>query len=511
MTENNTGRVYLVGAGPGDPELITVRGKALLRRAGAVLYDHLSSVRLLDGVPEDCELIDVGKKSGCHIRSQDDINELLASCAARHETVVRLKGGDPFVFGRGAEETEILRQRKIPYEIVPGVTSAVAVPASFGIPVTSRGSSYGFCVYTAHTREHELPDIDWSHSLKNETAVFLMAVSGISAVVDRMLKHGHSPDLPAAAIESGTLPEGRRITGTLSTICDLAEKHRLRPPAVLVVGHQASVDVRCDYDLLSGCRIAVCGTSSFANRTAEELRLRGAVAEPMPVLRVMHMNMAAGDLDYIRQATWLVFTSSNGVQAFRRNMRERRIDFRMLAGVKIAAVGPGTARTLEDESLYPDFVPQARTADDLAEGLVCRLSGQDRVALVRCREGAPGITQVFDRCRIDYRDIPVYSIASDLRSVNNFSGRADCFDYIVFGSAAGVRAFFEGGAVPGATSVMVCVGSVTQEALASLCGSERKDRVITAPERSAAGIAAAITGDWRERKNEIKTETFADK
>ena len=265
MTEKITGRVYLIGAGPGDPELITIRGRELLRRAGAVLYDHLSSLRLLDEVPAECELIDVGKKSGSHSMPQGEINEILAGCAAKHEIVVRLKGGDPFVFGRGGEEIEILRRYRIPYEIVPGVTSAVAAPAALGIPVTHRGSSYGFSVYTAHTRQRDLPDIDWSHSLEHETAVFLMVVASMKAVTERLLEHGHPADLPAAVVESGTMPEGRRVTGTLSTICELARRHRIGSPAVLVVGRQAAVDVRCSYDQLSGCRIAVCGTASFVD------------------------------------------------------------------------------------------------------------------------------------------------------------------------------------------------------------------------------------------------------
>lgn len=503
MPEKITGRVYLVGAGPGDPELITVRGRELMRRAGAVLYDHLLSLRLLDVVPQNCELIDVGKRSGSHTFRQEEINEILARCAAKHEIVVRLKGGDPFVFGRGGEEIEILRRCGIPYEIVPGVTSAVAAPAALGIPVTSRGRSFGFSVYTAHTREQELPDIDWRHSLEKETAVFLMAVSSMRAVTDRLLQHGHRADLPAAVVESGTLPEGRRITGTLSTICDLAQQRRIGSPAVLVVGNQAACDVRCRFDLLSGCRIAVCGTPSFVNRTAEKLRFYGAAVERLPLLRVQQLDLAEEELDYIRQATWLVFTSSNGVQAFRGIMREHRFDIRALAGVKIAAVGSGTALTLENSDLYPDYVPEIYTVAALAEGLTRHLTVQDRVALIRNCEGSADITRVFGRNGTVYRDLAVYRITADSLTVKNFTGRADYFDYVVFGSSAGVRAFFDSAAHISARCRPVCVGPVTAAAFANYCS----ERIITAPEHSAAGITSAIISDWRDKGNENETET----
>ena len=492
MTEKITGRVYLIGAGPGDPELITIRGRELLRRAGAVLYDHLSSLRLLDEVPAECELIDVGKKSGSHSMPQGEINEILAGCAAKHEIVVRLKGGDPFVFGRGGEEIEILRRYRIPYEIVPGVTSAVAAPAALGIPVTHRGSSYGFSVYTAHTRQSDLPDIDWSHSLEHETAVFLMVVASMKAVTERLLEHGHPADLPATVVESGTMPEGRRVTGTLSTICELARRHRIGSPAVLVVGRQAAVDVRCSYDQLSGCRIAVCGTASFVDRTAEQLRLRGAAVERLPVLKVQQLDLEEAEFDYIRQATWLVFTSSNGVQSFLSIMRRHRYDMRELGSVKIAAVGSGTARTLEQKDLYPDYVPRVYTVAALAEGLAGRLSGLERVALIRNREGSADLTRIFDHYAVEYRDFPVYAITPDRLTVENFVSRSDYFDYMVFGSSAGVRAFFECGGLCGTHCIPVSVGPVT----AATLGRFSSGRIITASQHSTAGITDEIIRDW---------------
>lgn len=234
------GTVYLVGAGPGDPDLLTLRGANLLRRAGAVLYDALANDALLGWTPDDAELIYVGKRAGRHALSQAEINELLRQKAHAHAVIVRLKGGDPFVFGRGGEEVEYLRQHGVPVEVVPGVSSAIAAPAAVGIPVTQRGLSRSFAVVTGHTLDDEDAP-NWSALAQLDTVVVLMGVAHAGEIANRLIAAGRAPETPAAAIQSATLPEQRQVVATLGTLAQAMAAAEIGAPAVLVFGAVAQM------------------------------------------------------------------------------------------------------------------------------------------------------------------------------------------------------------------------------------------------------------------------------
>ena len=306
MTEKITGRVYLIGAGPGDPELITIRGRELLRRAGAVLYDHLSSLRLLDEVPAECELIDVGKKSGSHSMPQGEINEILAGCAAKHEIVVRLKGGDPFVFGRGGEEIQYLREHGIHFETVPGVTSAIAALSSAGIPVTHRGLARSFHVITGSTKDGDkIRNLDLYAKMEG-TLIFMMSHRRIPEISAGLMEYGMDPDTPCAIVSSGTYVTERRINATLRTVAGILKKEAPVPPSVFVVGGTAALDMNCDYDSLSGCRVGITGSTSFTGRMTELLKDNGARVLPLPNLSISPIGLSDGELADILSHEWLV-------------------------------------------------------------------------------------------------------------------------------------------------------------------------------------------------------------
>ncbi len=502
MKSNLPGKVYLVGAGPGDPGLITVRGLELLRKADVVLYDHLSSPLLLLEARSDCYLFDVGKKAGGHSAHQEDINQKLIDCAQKYKMVVRLKGGDPFVFGRGSEETKALRKNHIPYEVIPGVTSAIAAPASLGIPVTERGCSYGFSVFTSFTKEKELPDIDWKHLLKNETAVFLMVVSSLEKITSRLMDEGHSGAIPATIIESGTLPEKRRVSGTISTISQLATNAKVRSPALLVVGELASCDEQSYDDVLSECRIALCGTYRFTNKSAAVFRELGALVEQVPVLNVESHSLIDDDWNFIEKSTWLVFTSSNGVEEFWQQLLHKGYDIRKFLGAKIAAVGKGTADSLRNKGLIPDLIPKYGYVASLAQELVALTSSNDRVSLIRAQTGAQDITKILDQAQVEYRDIAVYDLKDCEVCTSRFLEHRSDFDYIVFGSSGGVGSFFRQTGKINSNVKLVAIGDKTASTLRNeiiKCGiSDNSDQILVAKESSVDAIASAIIEDWRK-------------
>ena len=256
--EQRSGKVYLVGAGPGDPELITVRGLRCLREADVVIYDRLVNEALLEEAPPWAECIFVGKILGAYVLSQPEINALMIQRAQAGQIVVRLKGGDPFVFGRGGEEAQALTEAGIPFEIVPGVTSAIGVPARAGIPVTHRGLSSAFAVVTAHRASDD--DLSWSALAQIDTLVVLMGVGRLPDIVAALLRHGRSPDTPVAIVERGTLPDERVVTGTLGDIVEHATQVGVRPPATVVIGEVVSLRER----LLLTDRV---GTSSKVGST----------------------------------------------------------------------------------------------------------------------------------------------------------------------------------------------------------------------------------------------------
>ena len=387
----SVGKVYLVGAGPGDPGLFTVKGVECLRQADVVLYDRLIDPRLLQHARPDAEAIYVGKSARNHALSQDEINALLLDKALVGKTVVRLKGGDPFVFGRGGEELEGLADAGVPFEVVPGITSAIAALAYAGIPITHREYTSSFAVVTGH-EDPTKPDssIDWAKlATATGTLVLLMGVERLNLITRQLIEHGRSPDTPIALVRWGTWTQQESIEGTLGDIRQRLEGRDFRPPAVIVVGEVVGLRDRLrwfDKRLLFGKRVLVTRAREQASQLAEQLAGLGAQPIEAPAIEIREpedfgpLDRAIEDLV---SYDWVVFTSVNGVESCFRRLAAAGLDARAFAGVEVAAVGPATARALQERGIVPDYLPERFLTAAVAEGLAERDVAGARVLLPR--------------------------------------------------------------------------------------------------------------------------------
>lgn len=374
--------VYLVGAGPGDPGLLTVRGAELLARADVVVHDRLSAAELLDLAPADAERIDVGKAPTVHRMTQDQITALLVERGLAGQTVVRLKGGDPYVFARGSEEAAALAASGVDFEVVPGITSALAVPAYAGIPVTQRFSSTSFTVVTGHEDPSSGDGtVDWDAVARiGGTIVILMGVGRWPQIAARLIAAGRSPDTPAAAVRWGTRPEQHTIRATLATLGD----HELAAPSVIVVGGVAAEEL--DWFTvrpLSGRRVAITRARDQASALAAALRDLGAEVVEAPSIEITDPDDGGaalrGAVASIGSYDWLVLTSPNGVERTFAHIP----DARALAGVQVAAVGSSTAAALARHRVVADLVPDAFVGEALVDAFPPPPAGGGRVLLSR--------------------------------------------------------------------------------------------------------------------------------
>lgn len=392
MSESR-GIVYLVGAGPGDPGLLTRRGFDVLSAAEVVVYDQLANDRLLDLAPDSAERIGAGKTSGRHTIPQEEINRLLVEHARRGRRVVRLKGGDPFVFGRGGEEAEHLRAEGIPFVVVPGVTAGVGVTAYAGIPVTHRDTSSAVAFVTGHNDPEADERLDWpALALFPGTLVVYMGVTRLAALCRVLTRHGKPPETPAALVQWGTLPRQRTVVATLADLPERVSEAGLGAPALLVVG--GVVERRdslawFENRPLFGRRIVVTRPEEESDTSAALLEELGAevIVAPTVVIRPID---DPGPLDRaiarLGEFDWLVFTSSNGVIHFLNRLESLGRDLRALGHVKIAAIGPATAETLAGYRLRADLVPSSYRSEALAEALIREASGS-RILLARADRG----------------------------------------------------------------------------------------------------------------------------
>jgi uroporphyrinogen III methyltransferase / synthase len=318
------GKVYLVGAGPGDPKLITQKGIDCLERADVVIYDRLIDKRLLEIAPQKAEKLYVGKTPGQPGLKQTEINQLIVKKAGKNRQVVRLKGGDPFVFGRGGEEALALAHKGIPFEVIPGITSAIAVPAYAGIPVTHRGFASSFQVITGHKEDNqEIPDLDWEKISNNaDTIVFLMGMDNINNIAKKLIKYGKPPATPIAVISKGTRPDQSTIVGRLTDIADKVRKYRITSPAVIVVGKVVELREKLgwfDNRPLSRKRILVTRAKHQAGALCSLIEEKGAEPLVLPSIQIkpaidgQALDKAIEDLNNYH---WLLFTSENGVAIF---------------------------------------------------------------------------------------------------------------------------------------------------------------------------------------------------
>ncbi|MEW6214399.1 MAG: uroporphyrinogen-III C-methyltransferase [Nitrospirota bacterium] len=379
------GKVYLVGAGPGDIGLLTVKGMRCLQKAEVVIYDFHLNAQILNYINHAAEFVYAGKRGGHHSMTQDEINSILVQKAKEGKIICRLKGGDPFVFGRGGEEAEILYREGIEFEIVPGVSSSIAAPAYAGIPLTHRLYSSSFAVipgYEDTTKKESA--IDWSKLATGVgTLVFLMAVKNIKLLIQKLIENGRSPDTPVAVIRWGTRPDQRTITGTLKNIVELVKEKDIKPPAVMVVGDVVRLRESLRWyekKPMFGYRILVTREHSEGFEPLEEL---GAEIVEFPTIEIVppeSYNELDSAIDMIETYNWLIFTSKNGVNYFFNRLFEKDRDIRDLKGIKICAIGSKTAKEVKKYGMKIDLIPDEFRAEGLIEAFIKVSSKQNAVS-----------------------------------------------------------------------------------------------------------------------------------
>ena len=388
------GKVYLVGAGPGDPGLLTLRGKACLERAQVVLYDHLANPVLLGYAPDSAERIYVGRCGRGAYRPQEEIHRLMVEKVEEGKTVVRLKGGDPFVFGRGGEEAEFLADQGIHFEVVPGVTAAVAVPAYAGIPVSHRTLASTVAFVTGHEDASKGGSVlEWPRLASVEgTLVFLMGAKNLPTIVRRLLEEGKPPGTPVALIRWGTYPHQQTVVGTLANIVELAESANIQPPTVIVIGQVVQLRERLNWfetQPLFGKRVLVTRARGQASALSELLRGYGAEPVECPTIEfVPPLDWAEVDeaINQLNSYHWLVLTSVNGVQRFMSRLAHNGRDSRSLHGLRICCIGPRTAQELEQYGLAADLVPKEYQAEGILEAMKAEGMHGQRVLIARAEE-----------------------------------------------------------------------------------------------------------------------------
>jgi len=377
-------KVYLVGAGPGDPDLITWKGRKLLASADSILYDNLVNEHLLDLAPAHCERIYVGKKKTVHAFPQEEICAMMIDRARRGLTVIRLKGGDPFIFGRGGEEVEALADAGVPFEVVPGVTSPLGIAAYSGIPLTHREHTKVVTFVTGH----DVHGIDWSKIGQSETLVIFMGIFAIREIAAEIQRHGRSGDTPAAAVRWGTRPDQETVAGTLATIADRIEAAHIKPPATVIIGEVVALRDKLDWFEklpLFGRRIVVTRAPDQAADLSDRLRALGAEPLELPVISLeLPADPAPLDraIENLSSYDWLIFTSVNGVRFFLNRLDQSKYDLRSLKA-RICAIGPATRKAIEDLHIKVDLMPQEYVAESLVQAFASESLAAKRVLLPR--------------------------------------------------------------------------------------------------------------------------------
>lgn len=476
------GTVYLVGAGPGDPGLLTRRGAGLLRAADVVLYDRLVSRALLRLVHPGAELVPVGKAPGRVTMPQEEIHVRLIAAARNGKVVVRLKGGDPFVFGRGSEERMACLHAEVPCVVVPGVSSAIAGPAAAGIPVTARGLSRSFEVWTGHAAGDDVAD-PVGHP---GTTVVLMGRRALAAVVGTLQRRGYGPGTPAALIARATLPDERIVRGTLGTIAGDADREGIPGPAVLVAGAVAGVLPDAPFPALAGCRVLVTRPRGASRPIVELLRAEGAEVLVAPAIRITYLGNDAASL--CRGSwDWIVFTSRHGVIGWWRGLHRDGLDARAAAGARIAAIGPATAAALRRVGLRADLVPRVHRAESLVGALAPHL-GSGRRVLHPCGTRARLETRVgLERTGAEVLDLVVYTTEASAPAPALRRRVASGLDYLLLHSPSAVHSVVAHGLVP-AGVVLVCLGQTTADAVRS----HGLAPDIVAADHTDAGLVSAL-------------------
>jgi len=485
--------VYLVGAGPGDPGLLTVRGAQVLAAADVVVYDRLSVATLLDLAPPGAELVNVGKAPGTAVMDQELINRLLVDRGRRGEQVVRLKGGDPFVFARGGEEAQALLDAGIDFEVVPGISSAVAVPAYAGIPVTLRHSSTSFTVLTGHEDPDKGIDgeLDWEAAARlGGTLVILMGAARMEAIAARLVAGGLDPDTPAAAVRWGTRPEQRTVRATLATLAN----HDLQPPSTIVVGKVAAMDLAWfETRPLFGRKVVVTRPRRQAASLVGRLRAAGAEPIEVPVIEIVDPvdggAALAGALADVSGYDWVVVTSANGAERLLDGLH----DGRDLGGVRVAAIGPGTAAALAVGNIRADLVPERFVAEGLLDDFPApRPNDRGRVLLVRAAVARDVLPEGLRQAGWTVDVVEAYRTVATEPSERQRE-RVGTADAVTFTSSSTVERFVAAFGIDGVPDLVASIGPVTSATARSL-GLEV---TVEAAEHTTAGLVDALVDHVR--------------
>ena len=493
------GKVYITGGGCGEFDLVTLRGAYALGQADCVIFDDLIDRRLLDLAPEGAEKIYVGKRMGKHSEEQSDINDIIVRKALEGKTVVRLKGGDPFVFGRGGEEAETLSRENIPFEIIPGISSCIAVPELSGIPVTHRKVSRSFHVITGRTAENVPEGYFGKYAALDGTLIFLMGLDRLERISQELISGGLSENTPAAVISKGGSSEQRAVRGRLADIAKAVRKENIAAPAVIIVGETAALDYSNTIEKkLDGISVTVTGTGELVRKLSEKIYALGGNAYPLPVVRIEEYEdneRLNGALENISDYSYLVLTSANGADIFLKAMKRLDMDVRRLYGLKLAVVGRPTGERLKSAGLIPDLVPETYTVEALGRLLAENVQKGERVLILRAEQGSEILNKILDGSGIGYDDIKIYDTVPCVSSAEE---KNISTDFLTFASGSGVRAFFGSGFTVSDRTKIVCIGNITAEELFKMQNVDRGN-VFIADSFTAYGMIEKIE---RLTKNE---------
>ena len=468
------GKVWLVGAGPGDVGLFTLRGKEVLQKADVVVYDALVGQGILGLIPDTAELIYAGKRSGNHVLGQSETNRVLFHKAKCGKQVVRLKGGDPFVFGRGGEELELLVENEIPFEIVPGVTSAFAVPAYNGIPVTHRDFCSSVHIITGHRRSDHSYDIDFEALVRTKgTLVFLMGIAALPDICRGLLQAGMDEDMPAAVLEKGTTAAQRRILATIGTLEAVCSRRTVQTPAIIVVGQVCSLSETFSWyeeRPLFGVKVAVTRPKELISGLADMLRQKGAEVLELPAIRtepVSDNSRLEESIQHLKNGVydWIVFTSPSGVRIFLDQLYESG-DMRMLSGIQIAVIGQGTRKALAQYGLKADFIPSVYDGRTLGRELAEILKPASHILIPRAAIGNQELVEELSSVEgVRITDVATYDTVYEASRVidEREAFESGDIDFAVFTSASTVRGFAASvGNMDFSKVKAICIGKQTR-------------------------------------------------
>jgi len=490
---NNKGFVYLVGAGPGDPELISVKGMRVLREADCVIYDYLAEKSLLSGLTS--ELIYVGKQGSDHTLKQEEINSLIIKKAREGKIIVRLKGGDPFIFGRGGEEAEELVEAGIPFAVIPGISSFYSAPAYAGIPLTHRDFSNAFEVVSGHRRSDadDTEDVNFPEYDPEKTFAFLMGMKNLSHIREKLINEKNFPsDIPVGVVTWGTRPEQRVVTAPLSRIAEEVDAADLKPPAIIIMGGVVSLRDKLrwfDNQPLFGKKIVVTRTREQASKLTGKLVAMGARVIEFPTIEIKRENDMSGlhkSFGMLHDYNWIVFTSQNAINIFFDELYNYGKDARALGGIRVAAIGKASADELKQYGIMPDLVPGKFVAESLLEEMAKHSMKGKRVLIPCSADARMTLTEGLMELGAHVDRIHIYSAEKPSIIDKKIIKEVETADIVTFTSSSTVTNFFD--IIPESSAIIASIGPITTETLIE----KGYTPAVTAEEFTIDGLVKAL-------------------